>query len=113
MEFSIMYAIIEECGGQRTVAQGQEILIDLVEGGEAAAGKSIKFDRVLLVGVVGGAAKIGAPYVPGASVTAEILEPMVQGEKLYIQHFQAKKTWQKKTGHRQRYTKVKVTAING
>jgi large subunit ribosomal protein L21 len=106
-----MYAIIEESGGQRKVVQGDEILVDLVEGGQAAAGKAIKFDKVLLIG--GEAAKIGAPYVAGASVTGEIIEPVVMGEKLVIQKFRTKKNYRRRTGHRQRYTKVRVTAING
>lgn len=107
-----MYAIIEESGSQRKITQGEEIFVDLLEEGLAKAGSSIKFDRVLVVGKEGGDAKLGAPYVAGATVTAEVLEPVVLGEKLYIQKFQAKKTWRKKTGHRQRYTKLKVTAIN-
>jgi ribosomal protein L21 len=64
------------------------------------------------VPTVSGTAKVGAPYVAGASVKGEVVEPLVKGEKIYIQKFQAKKTWQKKTGHRQRYTLVRVTAIN-
>jgi large subunit ribosomal protein L21 len=108
-----MYAIIEESGSQRKVIQGEEILVDLLEEGLAAAGSPVKFDKVLVVGEVGGSAKVGQPYVAGATVTGEVVEPLVMGEKLYIQKFQAKKTWQKKTGHRQRYTSVKVTAING
>lgn len=108
-----MYAIIEESGGQRKVLQGEVILVDLVNEGLAAAGSALTFDKVLVVGEIGGGAKIGQPYVSGASVSMEVVEPVVMGEKLYIQKFQAKKTWQKKTGHRQRYTKVKVTAIAG
>lgn len=108
-----MYAIIEESGSQRKVTQGEEILIDLLDEGQAAAGNKVTFDKVLVVGEVGGSAKLGQPYVAGATVTAEVTQPQVLGEKLHVQHFQAKKTWQKKTGHRQRYTQVKVTAING
>ena len=108
-----MYAIIEESGGQRKVVQGEEILVDLFEEGSAEAGKKISFDKVLVVGEIGGSAKLGMPYVAGAKVTAEIVEPVVLGEKLDIQKFREKKTWRKKTGHRQRYTRVRVTAING
>jgi large subunit ribosomal protein L21 len=107
-----MYAIIEECGGQRKVMAGQEILIDLFKEGLSKAGEALTFDKVLVVGEVGGTAKIGQPYVPGAKVTAEVIDPMVKGLKLYIQHFREKKTWRKKTGHRQRYTMVRVTAVN-
>jgi large subunit ribosomal protein L21 len=108
-----MYAIIEESGGQRKVTQGDEFLINLADAGQTKVGGKMTFDKVLVVGKVGGNAKVGAPYVAGATVVAEILEATVKGEKVYIQKFQAKKTWQKKTGHRQPYTRVKVTAING
>lgn len=108
-----MYAIIEEFGGQRRVTQGEEFLIDLQNGGEAKVGSSIAFDKVLVIGNEGGDAKVGQPYVQGASVKVEVVEALVKGEKLDIHHFREKKTWRKKTGHRQKYTKVKVTAING
>ena len=107
-----MYAIIEESGSQRKVVSGDEIFIDLLDSGQATFGQAVNFDKVLVVGEVGGSAKVGAPYVAGATVKGEVVEPLVKGEKLFIQKFQAKKTWQKKTGHRQRYTLVKVTAIN-
>lgn len=108
-----MYAIIEESGGQRKVAQGDEILIDLYQSGEAETGSPIEFDRVLLVGDENDVskAKIGRPYVDGASVTAEVLEPLVKGEKLHIYKFKPKKGSKRKTGHRQRYTAVKITSI--
>ncbi len=108
------YAIIEESGGQRKVQSGDVILIDLIDAGAAAPGKQVKFDKVLLVGGGNGAAaKVGAPYVSGANVTAEVVEGVVQGDKLRIQYFQAKKGSRRRTGHRQRYTRVKITGING
>lgn len=106
-----MYAIIEESGGQRKVVQGDEILVDLVEGGQAAAGNAITFDKVLLVG--GEKTRIGMPYVAGATVTGEIIDPVVMGEKLVIQKFRTKKNYRRRTGHRQRYTSVRITGING
>jgi len=108
-----MYAIIEESGGQRKVMDGEEILIDLYKGGEAGQGDSITFDKVLVIGAADGSAKVGTPYVGGATVTAEIVEPMVKGEKLDIHKIRPKKGYRRKTGHRQRYTKVKVTGLNG
>ncbi len=107
-----MYAIIEESGGQRKVQAGDVILIDLIDAGAAAPGKQITFDKVLLVGG-DNTPKIGTPYVAGARVQAEVVEGVVQGEKLRIQYFQPKKGSRRRTGHRQRYTRVKVTAING
>jgi large subunit ribosomal protein L21 len=107
-----MYAIIHESGGQRKVQVGEVITIDLLNEGLGKAGDKVNFDQVLVVGEIGGGAKIGAPLVKGASVKAEIVEPMVLGEKLVVQKFRTKKAFKKKTGHRQRYTTVKVTAIN-
>lgn len=106
-----MYAIIEESGGQRKVQAGDVILVDLIDAGAATPGKAITFDKVLLVGG-SGEARVGTPYVAGARVQAEVVEGVVQGEKLRIQYFQPKKGSRRRTGHRQRYTRVKVTAIN-
>src|SRR5262245_46073720 len=107
-----MYAIIEQSGSQRTVRKDDVLLIDLVDGGQAKPGQTISFDKVLLVGQGGGKATVGQPYVAKATVAAEVVEPVVAGEKLHIQKFRTKKAFKKKTGHRQRYTSVKVTAIN-
>lgn len=109
-----MYAVIEESGGQRKVNEGEEILIDLHNHGENEAGDSITFDKVLLIGADdASSSKIGQPYVSGASVTAEVIDPEFKGEKLHIYKFKPKKGYKRKTGHRQRYTRVKVTKING
>lgn len=108
-----MYAIIEESGGQRKVVEGDEILIDLYDHGNTEKGATITFDKVLLVGKGEGDATIGQPYVGGATVTAEVIDPEFKGEKLHIYKFKPKKGYKRKTGHRQRYTKVKVTSVNG
>lgn len=107
------YAIIEESGGQRMVAADEQILIDLYNAGEAKAGEKIQIDKVLVVGEPGGKAKIGTPYVKGAAVTLEVVEPVVMGDKLYIYKFKPKKGFKRKTGHRQRFTGVKVASIKG
>jgi len=106
------YAIIEESGGQRKVTEGESIYIDLYNAGESRAGDTITVDKVLVVGEPGGQAKIGRPYVDGASVSLEVTDPVVKGDKLYIHKFRTKSTYQRKTGHRQRYTRVKVTGVH-
>ena len=108
-----MYAIIEEGGGQRKVTQGQEVFIDLLQGGEAKTGDTITFDNILMTGDGEGKVALGQPYVSGASVTAEVVEPMVKGIRLHIYKFRAKKGYRRKTGHRQRYTHVKIMSIKG
>lgn len=109
-----MYAVIEASGGQLKVVKDQVIDIDLIDDGLAATGKKITFDKVLLIaGAEAKAAQVGQPYVAGATVTAEVIEGLVKGDKLRIQYFQAKKGSRRRTGHRQKYTKVKITSING
>lgn len=110
-----MYAIIVEGGGQRKVAKDDILLIDLIDEGNAKVGSTVKFDKVLLIGDESGksAPKVGLPLVNGATVTAEVVESLVKGEKLYIHKFRRRKGFKKKTGHRQTYTRVKVTAITG
>ncbi|MBL8990410.1 MAG: 50S ribosomal protein L21 [Phycisphaerae bacterium] len=110
-----MYAVIQEGGAQRKVAKDEIFLADLLDEGKAAKGKSFTFDKVLAVGPGDGktAAKIGLPFVAGASVTVEVIDPLVQGDKIFIHKFRRRKGFKKKTGHRQSYTRVKVTAIKG
>jgi large subunit ribosomal protein L21 len=110
-----MYAVIAEGGGQRLVQKDDVVLIDLIEGREAKAGQTITFDRVLCIGPGDGstAAKVGAPYVAGASVTAEVIDGEVKGDKVFIIKFRRRKRYSRRTGHRQAYTRVKITGING
>ena len=107
------YAIIEESGGQRKVTKGDQILIDLYNAGDCKIGDKITVDKILVVGAIGGDAKLGVPYVKSATVTLEVTEPVHMGDKLYIHKFRTKNTYQRKTGHRQRFTGVQVASING
>lgn len=110
-----MYAIIEDSGNQLKVAPGDVVQIDLREVGDA---KSITFDRVLLVGGSGSggegdeSARIGTPYVSGASVSADVLGE-VDGDKVEIVKFTVRKGFRKHKGHRQRYLRVRIGEIRG
>ncbi len=108
-----MYAVIEDSGTQIKVAPGDVIDIDLRDVG-AKKKKKIKFDRVLVVGDDQGdsAASIGTPYVDGASVTAEVLEE-IKGAKIDVIKFKRRKGYRRKTGHRQRYLRIKIQKIDG
>lgn len=104
-----MYAIIEDSGLQMKAKVGDLLTIDLRE--TAADAKTVTFDKVLLVG--GDTARVGLPYVQGASVSADIVEHEFKDKKLDIFKYKRRKGSRTKQGHRQRYMKVKVTAING
>ncbi|MBL0928472.1 MAG: 50S ribosomal protein L21 [Phycisphaerales bacterium] len=105
-----MYAIFEDSGTQIKAQVGDTLVLDIRDLPENA--KNVSFDRVLMVGG-DGAAKIGAPYLSGAKVEAEILVRDFKGEKIHVWHFKKRKGFKKHTGHRQRHMKVKVTAIKG
>jgi large subunit ribosomal protein L21 len=102
-----MYAIIDEAGKQYKVTSGDTIDIDRQMSGEE---KTITFDRILFVGGEG-APKVGSPTVANASVTAEIVGP-VKGPKVDIIKYKRRKGYHKHIGHRQKYVRVKITAIN-
>lgn len=101
-----MYAIIDDNGKQRKVAEGDVIRIDRPFNADE---KTVSFDRVLLVG--GDEPKVGTPAVADASVTADVLG-QVKDKKIVIQKWKRRKGDNTKSGHRQKYTEVKITAIN-
>lgn len=103
-----MYAVIATGGKQYRVEQGDVIYVEKLEG---EVGAECKFD-VLLMKKDDEAAVIGAPVVSGASVTAKIAG-QVKGAKIVVYKYKAKKNERKKQGHRQPYTKLEITAING
>ena len=99
-----MFAIIETGGKQYRVVEGEELFIEKIE---AEAEGEVVFDKVLMVND-----KIGTPYVEGAQVKA-VVEKHGKGKKIIVYKYKAKKNYHKKQGHRQPYTKVKITAIEG
>ena len=100
-----MFAVIRTGGKQYRVAKDDVLVIEKVAGD---VGKSLKLD-VLMLG--GDAPKVGAPLVKGASVTCEILEHG-KGEKVVAFKKKRRKNTHRKRGHRQSFTKVKVTEIH-
>ncbi|MCK0155233.1 50S ribosomal protein L21 [Alcanivorax sp. S6407] len=103
-----MYAVIKTGGKQYRVEEGDVVRIEKIE---VATGESVDFDQVLLV-ANGDDVKVGQPVVDGAKVTAEVLE---QGrhKKVKILKFRRRKHHRKQQGHRQWYTAVKITGIQG
>ena len=106
-----MYAIIEDSGTQIKVQKGDLIDIDLRE---VEDGATITFDKVLAVGdaAAGAAAKIGTPYLSGATVTAKVLGE-ADGPKVLVGKYKRRKGYRKTIGHRQHYTRIEVLSING
>jgi len=102
-----MYAVIESGGKQHRVVEGEILKLEKLE---AATGEEISFDKVLMVGE-GETVKIGAPYVAGSKVTAEVIA-QGRADKVRIIKFRRRKHHMKQQGHRQWFTAVKITGIS-
>lgn len=103
-----MFAVIATGGKQYKVAEGDVVFVEKLNVNE---GETVTFDKVLAVSGDSGFVA-GAPYVTGATVTANVVKNG-KGKKIHILRYKAKKNVKKKIGHRQPYTKVQITAING
>ena len=101
-----MFAVIRTGGKQYKVAKDDVLKVEKLVGD---AGGTITFGEVLMLG--GDTLTHGAPLVAGASVTAEILE-QGKGEKVIAFKKKRRKNTHRKRGHRQPFTKVKVTGIS-
>ncbi len=103
-----MYAIIADGGRQYKVEQGK--FLDIDYRGTLAEGDSVQFDRVLAIGGDDGL-KLGSPTLSGATVVGKVLSTE-QGPKVFIQKFRRRKNYDRRTGHRQKYTRVTIESIN-
>ena len=79
-----MFAIIEDGSHQYRVAPGETLVVDYRD--TVSVGDSIQFEKVLLAND-GGSSTIGRPLIEGASVSAEVIDSKLKGEKLEIQKF--------------------------
>ena len=102
-----MYAVIRTGGKQYRVSEGDVLDVERLEGD---AGASITFDDVLAAGE-GADLKVGTPTLDGASVKAEIVK-QARGRKIIVFKFKRRKNYQRKKGHRQYYTRVRITGID-
>ena len=101
-----MYAVIETGGKQHKVTEGEILRVEKID---AEVGTEITFDKVMMV-KKDDTVMVGKPYVDNASVTAEIVE---QGKhkKIIVFKYKRKKNYQRKKGHRQQYTALRIKAI--
>ena len=102
-----MYAVIQTGGKQYRVQQGDVIFVEKLD---RQADEVVNFD-VLLLGK-DDETVIGAPVVEGAKVEGKVVS-QVKSAKVIVYKYKAKNNERKKQGHRQPYTKVEITAING
>ena len=101
-----MYAIIEACGKQYKVTEGDVVFFEKLEAEE---GKKVTFDNVVLVSD-GKKVQVGNPYVKGIKVEGKVISHG-KGKKILVFKYKAKKNYRRTQGHRQPYTKVEITSI--
>ena len=102
-----MFAVIKTGGKQYKVAEGDTIVIERLA---AAAGETVTFESVLMVGA-GAGVTVGAPMVAGATVTGEVAAE-VRGPKLITRKKRQRQTYRRTIGHRQDLMEVTITSIN-
>ena len=102
-----MYAVIKTGGKQYRVQEGSTLRVEKVDGDE---GDSIQFDHVLLVGD-GADVTIGTPTIAGGKVTATV-EEQGRSRKIDVIKFKRRKGYRRHYGHRQSFTRIRVTAIS-
>jgi large subunit ribosomal protein L21 len=101
-----MYAIIETGGKQYRVSAGQSIEVDRIPAG---VGETLEIGSVLLVGG-DGEIVVGRPLVEGAKVRATVVE-QGRGRKISVFKFKSGNRYQRKQGHRQAYTRLRIEGI--
>ncbi len=101
-----MYAVIESCGKQYKVAEGDVVFFEKLD---TEIGKKVSFDKVVLVSD-DEKVQVGAPYVKGVKVEGKVVSHG-KGKKIIVFKMKAKKNERTKQGHRQPYTKVEITGI--
>ena len=101
-----MYAIIESCGRQYKVSEGDVVFFEKLDVEE---GKEVTFDKVVLVSD-GKDVKVGTPYVKDAKVVGNVVK-QGKAKKIIVYKYKAKKNQRRTQGHRQPYTKVEIKSI--
>ncbi len=102
-----MYAIVEMGGRQFRVEVGQEVYVNRLA---AAKDETVELNKVLLIDNDGDI-KIGSPYVDGAMVKATVLDDSCKGKKVIVFKKKRRKGYQKKNGHRQYLSLIKIESI--
>jgi large subunit ribosomal protein L21 len=103
-----MYAIFKTGGKQYRASQGEKVQVEKLD---AAAGDTVEFDNVLMVGE-GASVTVGKPLIAGAKVTGKVVA-QDRHDKITVIKFKRRTTYKRMHGHRQAFTLVEITGIAG
>lgn len=102
-----MFAIIKTGGKQYIVREGETITIEKLA---TEPGGTVEFEVLLRAEEDGSKVDVGTPLVSGAKVQGQILEHG-RAKKISVVHYKPKVRYKKRVGHRQPFTKVKITKV--
>ena len=101
-----MYAVIQTGGKQYRVAEGETLRVEKLP---ASPGDKLSFSPLLFADD-GGNVQVGKPEVSGIKAEAEVLD-QAKGKKILIFKYKRRKSYRRKTGHRQPFTALKIVSI--
>jgi large subunit ribosomal protein L21 len=107
LTISKMFVIVDIQGQQFKVEKDQKLFVHRLDGEEGA---KVEFDKILLANK-DGAVAVGTPTLKGAKVTAEIVQPLVKGDKVLVFHKKRRKGYRKLNGHRQQFSQIVIKEI--
>jgi large subunit ribosomal protein L21 len=102
-----MYVIVEIQGQQFKVEKDWKLFVHHLDGEEGA---QVEFEKVLLIDNEG-TVTVGTPIIEGAKVIAEIVNPLVKGDKVLILQKKRRKGYRKLNGHRQQFSQILIKDI--
>ncbi|MBI2592062.1 50S ribosomal protein L21 [Candidatus Saccharibacteria bacterium] len=105
MNPGIKKAVISTGGHQYLISEGEELEVE-----KLASDKRAEFDALLVID--GEKISVGTPVVDGVKVSADVLEAEVKSDKVMAIRYKAKKRVNKRKGHRQKLTRVRITQIS-
>ncbi len=100
-----MKAVVRISGKQYVVAEKETLLVDRLPEGT----KELTLDTLMLVD--GDKSTVGTPLVKGVTIKAKVVEEEVKGDKIRVIRYKAKKRVHKEMGHRQKYSRIEISAI--
>ena len=101
-------AVIQTGGKQYLVREGQELKVEKIAQEVDA---TLEFEALLISDAEGKEVKIGTPTVPGAKVTAKVLD-QGRAKKVSVIKYKPKSRYRRNVGHRQPFTKIKIEKIS-
>ena len=102
-----MYAVIQTGGKQYRVEKGEVLRVEKLQG---ERGTTVTFNQILMVG--GESHKIGKPFLEGAKVEA-VITAQDRAKKIIVFKLRRRKNYRRRYGHRQPFTELRITSIEG